>query len=185
MLASIRALKGVRTLIQIDDSGSGCPVGSVGIGVLRLETKEYHFELIPLQYFQGANGVTKQYLDQVIPIVKRAFELFKVIKSEEIEICRGDIFTNLKLWLSESGYIWNETKIEGTLQSYVENSFGEYLVSLGVPKSLINTSDDYKSLNKSLERWVGRSFRDRASLCKQWGKGWQKICDRYAVSTVE
>jgi hypothetical protein len=168
-------------MIQIDDSGSGSPVGSVGIGVLRSQTDEYYFELIPVSYFQGGKAGAKEYRKQVLPIVARAFERLGVSRNEPIEVCRGDIFTTLKIWLTECGYSWGEAKIEGRLQELVEDSYSNYLVQLGVPRQVIDTSDDYKSLNKKLELWVGESFKERAPVCKQWGKGWQRICARYAV----
>lgn len=168
-------------MIQIDDSGSGSPVGSVGIGILRIETGEYRFGLIPVSFFQGVKAGQKLYLDEVIPIVANAFEVLGVDLSEPVEVCRGDIFTKLKTWLTGRGYSWTEAKIEGQLQELVEESYIDYLVELGVPRPVIETAEDYRALSRCLELWVGESFGDRAPYCKQWGKGWQRICARYAI----
>lgn len=39
-------------MIQIDDAGSGSLIGGTGIGVMRAETREYYFDIIPLPYYQ-------------------------------------------------------------------------------------------------------------------------------------
>lgn len=168
-------------MIQIDDSGSGSPVGSVGIGVYRVGTGEFHFGLIPVSFFQGAMAGHKAYLSQVVPIVQAAFALLGVSEAEEIQVCRGNVFSELKVWLTHGAYNWSEARIEGPCQDLVEESYSCHLVDLGVPRSVIDSAGDYRALNQQLERWVGQSFRDRAPICKQWGRGWQRICARYAV----
>ena len=168
-------------MIQIDDSGSGSPVGSVGIGVFRVETGQFCFDLIPVRYFQGALAGHQEYLGQVVPIVQAAFGMLSVAAAEEVLVCRGNVFSALKLWLDCEGYTWSEARIEGPCQDLVEEAYSRHLMALGVPQAVIGVSGDYRRLNKQLERWVGESFAARAPVCKQWGRGWQRICARYAV----
>ena len=41
--------------IQIDDQGWGTPVGGVGIIVVRKETEEIHYDIVPIELFDLEN----------------------------------------------------------------------------------------------------------------------------------
>ncbi|MFZ2412542.1 MAG: hypothetical protein WAW23_13300, partial [Candidatus Methanoperedens sp.] len=73
--------------IQIDDQGWGTPVGGVGIIVVRKETSELHYDIVPIEHFSIGRFKKKTYLTAARDIVEDGFSTLKVKKDEEIEIC--------------------------------------------------------------------------------------------------
>ena len=102
--------------IQIDDQGWGTPVGGVGIIVIRKETDEIHYDIVPIGLFDITNFKKKTYLDGARGIVKQGFIKLKVTKNEEIEICSGCIHDKSAKWLKGEGYNFKVMKINGIAQ---------------------------------------------------------------------
>lgn len=160
-------------MIEIDDAGSGSLIGGTGIGILRTETEEYIFKIIPRHFFQNPNFAQKRYQTYVIKIVKYTLKRLKVDKNEKILVCRGYIFDQLRNWLTAEGYNWESTKIVGFLQNSVENSFNEYVIDLGLPKNFVQHARYAFGFHRLL-KWVFADFENRARLCKTGWKSWQK-----------
>ncbi|QNB45810.1 hypothetical protein BR63_05485 [Thermanaerosceptrum fracticalcis] len=160
-------------MIQIDDAGSGSLIGGTGIGVMRAETREYYFDIIPLPYYQPPLFPEKKYQECVIDIVREAFQRFSVSHDEPIEICRGYMFDSLRGWLSDQGYRWKSTIIEGTLQEKVEEAFNRYVISLGLPENFVKHARYAFGFHRLL-KWVFADLENRAALCKTGWKSWQK-----------
>ncbi|SMB94563.1 hypothetical protein SAMN00017405_0234 [Desulfonispora thiosulfatigenes DSM 11270] len=163
-------------MIQIDDAGSGSLIGGTGIGIYNTETKEYYFDIIPLEYYQTKLFETKEYQNYVIQIVDKAFDKLNVTKKESIEICPGYIFDNLKEHLTLKGYPWKNSKIEGDLQDKVEESFEQYVISLGLPSNFVKHARFAFGFHRLL-KWVFADFENRKLLCKTEWKSWNKWSD--------
>lgn len=160
-------------VIEIDDAGSGSLIGGTGIGILKKETQEYIFEIIPLNYFQHPYFSEKLYQNYVISIVEKALEKLRVDPKEPLYLCRGYVFDRLRKWLSAKEYSWKSTKITGLLQDKVENSFNQYAIGLGLPKNFIIHARYAFGFHR-LFKWVMADFQHRAPLCKSGWKSWQK-----------
>lgn len=160
-------------MIEIDDAGSGSLIGGTGIGILKKETREYLFDVIPINCFQHPSFSQKKYQDYVISIVEKAMQHLQVSKKEKIYLCRGYIFDNLRQWLSHKGHNWESIKIEGLLQTKVEESFNQYVINLGLPKDFIIHARYAFGFHR-LFKWVMADYPQRASLCKTGWKSWQK-----------
>jgi hypothetical protein len=159
--------------IQIDDQGWGTPVGGVGIIVLRKETKEYYFDVVPIEHFRQGAFKKKTYLVSARDIVERGIKELHVARDEEIEICSGCIHDRTTEWLKKEGYIVSTMKIRGEAQKIGEQVFIEYLQSLGIPNppSIVEeTVDEYKAQFFYLMDWVREDPHGRAHLCKT---GWK------------
>lgn len=167
-------------MIHIDDAGSGSLIGGTCIGIMRIETKEYYFDIIPLKYYNTINFPQKKYLDYVIKIAKDAFNVLNINKNEPIQICRGYMFDKLRIWFDENGYTWTSIEITGLLQTAVENTFEEYTISLGFPYEYI-TYTKYPFHFHRILRWVYADYKVRLKLCKVGWKSWQ----RYGKLAVE
>ena len=61
-------------MIQIDDAGSGSLIGGTCIGIIRVETNEYYYEIIPVELFNMVNFKNKTYIYYTTKIIKNAFE---------------------------------------------------------------------------------------------------------------
>jgi len=160
-------------MIEIDDAGSGSLIGGTGIGLMRTETKEYIFRIIPLRLFQDPHFREKKYQHYVIKIVRSAFSKLGVSKAEPIRVCRGYIFDELRKWLTEQEYNWESTKIEGLLQHEVEKSFSKYVICLGLPQNFVQHAKYAFGFHRLL-KWVFADFHNRAPLCKSGWKSWSK-----------
>jgi hypothetical protein len=159
--------------IQIDDQGWGTPVGGVGIIVIRKETDEMHYDVIPIEHFNIESFKKKTYLASAREIVEQGFIKLKVTKDEEIEICPGCIHDRTADWLKKEGYKFTVTKINGTAQHKGESMFIEYLRSIGVPNPpgiVEETVDEYKAQFFYLIDWVRKDPMGRKPLCKT---GWK------------
>jgi hypothetical protein len=159
--------------IQIDDQGWGTPVGGVGIIVLRKETEDLYYDVVPIEYFGIETFKKKTYMRGAKNIVERGFIELKVLKDEEIEICSGCIHDKTKEWLKNQGYNFTVTKIDGQAQHKGESLFIEYLRGLGVqnpPPIVEETVDEYKAQFFYLVDWVRKEPEKRKHLCKT---GWK------------
>lgn len=160
-------------MIQIDDAGSGSLIGGTCIGMIRVETGEFEYGFIPIEYYWGDMFSKKEYLNYVILMVKDMFKKLKVTKDEQIDVCRGYMFDNLRKWFKQNGYDYNSVKIEEPLQTKIEKAFEDYTISLGLPKAFI-TYTKYPFHFHSLLKWVYADFDNRSLICKTGWKSWNK-----------
>lgn len=160
-------------MIEIDDAGSGSLIGGTGIGLMRMETQEFIFRVIPLDLFQDPQFREKKYQKYVTKIVRSAFTKLKVSREEPIHLCRGYVFDELRHWLTAQGYTWESTKIEGPLQQQVEDSFSKYVINLGLPRNFVQHAKYAFGFHRLL-KWVFADFENRAQLCKSGWKSWSK-----------
>jgi len=159
--------------IQIDDQGWGTPVGGVGIIVLRKETEEMYYDIVPIEDFSIDRFKKKTYLDSARNIVEEGFTRLNVTKDEEIEICSGCIHDKTAEWLKEEGYKFTVMRIDGSAQQIGERLFSEYLMRLGIPdppQIVRETVDEYKAQFFYLMDWVKEDPIGRVHLCKT---GWK------------
>ena len=71
--------------IQIDDQGWGTPVGGVGIIIVRKETFEIYYDIIPIEYFNLEMFRKKVYLNGAKNIVFPFFVRKKWSNVQEVE----------------------------------------------------------------------------------------------------
>lgn len=167
--------------IQIDDQGWGTPVGGVGIIILRKETGETHYDVIPVEKFKVETFKKKKYLIAARNIVEQGFIKLRVSKDEEIEICSGCVHDKTAEWLENEGYKFTVMKIDGIAQQKGEQLFIEYLRGLGVPNPPLiveETVDEYKAQFFYLMDWVRKDPQGRAHLCKTGWKYFIKLFNK-------
>ena len=167
-------------MIQIDDAGSGSLVGGTCIGIYRTETSEFSHSLIPLKYYDEIKFDKKMYLKYAKHIVKKTFKKINVSQDEPIQICSGYIFDDVKLWLTKSGYLWSNKKIQGELQNKIEDVFFQYALSLGLPEGFL-TYTRYPFHFHRLIKWVYADYENRFNLCKKGWNSWQLYKDQKIV----
>lgn len=168
-------------MIQIDDAGSGSLVGGTCIGVLREETGEYYYEIIPVHLFNEDNFKNKLYIYYTTKIIKNAFKKLSVDATEEINICQGYMFEDTRKYLKRKAYYYSNLKIEEPLQSLIEKTFEEYTINLGLPRDFIAYTK-YPFHFHRLLKWVYADYSSRIELCKTGWKSWHKYSN-IAVET--
>lgn len=160
-------------MIYIDDAGSGSLIGGTGIGILRPESNEYVFRVIPIMFFQQPYFSEKKYQQYATKIVAEAFKKLDVTTKEPVYVCQGYIFDDLRTWLDDKNYNWVNTKIKDPLQSKVEASFTDYVIALGLPPNFVKHARFAFGFHRLL-KWVMADYENRAKYCKSGWKSWQK-----------
>ncbi len=160
-------------VIQIDDAGIGSPVGGAVIGTLDIETGAFLYKMIGEEYFQDGMYAAKEYQKRTVQIVDDLFNATGVTKETHcVELCSGHIFDGVRTWLDAEGYSWKSVKIEGPLQFLIENSFSDYLVSIGVPEK-IRKIEVGRDQFMYLFNWVKEDPDARVKYCKTNGSKWK------------
>lgn len=160
-------------MIQIDDAGSGSLIGGTYIGILRIETSQYYGDIIPITLYGEENFKKKYYLQYACTIVCDAFDALDVKHGEEIQICRGYMFDEVRKYLNDNGYNYTSTSIGDPLQSIVEKSFEDYSISLGLYPDFVKYTR-YPFHFHRLLRWVYADYNNRQKICKTGWKSWKK-----------
>jgi len=161
-------------VIEIDDSGWGCPVGGVLIGALRRESEEYLSGIIPVSFFQK-DFSSGEYLEKARNIAKDLLGRLKWKTREQIVVCPGPIFRQFRDFLYENGYNFRVKPIGDPLQGILEKSFAQYLNSLGVPPEVLKSDSLHPSKRfRQLLAWVAEDYEARIKLCKTGWSSWNK-----------
>lgn len=157
-------------------------IGGVCIGVYRVETKEYLRRIIAPEFFQGVSFAQKAYHEEGAFLVRQCFAHLEVSGDEEILCCTGHVLDGIYDWLTRCGYL-NVTrgKITGMLQQLVEQSFLDYLETLGftVDYDLLTMADKKGLFWYNQVKWLKggnanaqEARPDRVTLCKS---GWRSF----------
>lgn len=161
-------------MILIDDAGSGSLIGGTCIGIYRVETNEFKYDIIPLELYNKENFHKKLYLNYVDTIISNLFMELRVSLEEEIYVCKGYMFDALRKWLKKNGFNWYNAKIGEPLQNIIESTFEYYTVNLGLPINFIKYTRYPFHFHKLL-RWVYADYKNRSILCKTGWKSWKKF----------
>ncbi|MGB9678572.1 MAG: hypothetical protein ACPL3A_01060 [Thermoanaerobacteraceae bacterium] len=160
-------------MIQIDDAGSGSLVGGTCIGAMRVETGEFFYDIIPIEYYNETNFKNKLYLNITRDISINLLKKLNVDKKEKILICRGYMFDVFKDWLIDEGYNFESVIIKDPLQYKIEKTFEFYASSLGLPDKFLKYTK-YPFHFHRLLRWVYADYKNRSLLCKRGWNSWKK-----------
>ncbi|MCR4433059.1 MAG: hypothetical protein NUV70_03300 [Caldiserica bacterium] len=116
--------------VDIDDAGTGCPIGGVLIGVYHHGQKKFLWREIELLFFQSPFFEEKKYLDEAARVTLELLEqLHASPENTMIYICSGHIHTKTKEILRNKGYEVLVTEIKQPLQDLLENALKDYLKS--------------------------------------------------------
>lgn len=163
----------VVNLVQIDDSGSGSLLGGTCIGAVRMETGEYVYDFIPVEYYHSELFSGKEYLRKSNQIVFSLLDRLDRQPDELILICRGYMFELTRKMFDRKKIPYVSTKIENPLQDLIEETFKSYALSLGLPPQYVKYTKYPLHFHRIL-RWVYADYDKRAPLCKTGWKSWSK-----------
>ena len=103
------------------------------IGAYRRETNEFHYDLIPVSYFQTPDFRRKLYLKKATELVLHLLEKMRLGDTEEIEICRSFVFDETRNVLFEQ-FGKERVKVSiitGKAQDHVETAYLDEIRNLG------------------------------------------------------
>lgn len=158
--------------IQVDDAGVGDLLFGAIVGAHRKETNEFHYDVIPVSYFQVPDFKKKLYLKKATELTLRLLFEMKLGPDETVEICSSFLFDETRPRLAkEFGEERVKTSvITGQAQDRVETAYLDEIRNLGyIPL----TDRDEKRAQSFFHmlRWV-KSDRRRLNLAKT---GWPKL----------
>ena len=158
--------------IQVDDAGVGDLLFGAVVGAHRKETGEFHYDVIPVSYFQPPDFRKKLYLQKATELTLRLLRDMKIGDEEAIEICSSFLFdeTRPKL-VKEFGE--KRVKIEvisGKAQDNVETAYLDEVRNLGY-KPLPDRDEKRARSFYHMLNWVKRD----PTRLKHAKTGWPKL----------
>ena len=126
--SSLRALT-----VQIDDAGVGDLLHGVVVGVHRKETGEFHYDMIPVSFFQTPSFGKKMYQKKATELALNLLYQMRLGENEEIEICSSFLFDETRPHLAEK---YGKTRVKtavitGDAQNNVETAYLDEIRNLG------------------------------------------------------
>ena len=158
--------------IQVDDAGVGDLLFGAVIGAHRPETGEFHYDVIPVSYFQSPDFRRKLYLKKATELTLQLLLQMRLSENEEIEICRGFVFDEAReVLLEKFGKERVKTSIiSGKAQDNVETAYLDEIRNLGYQP--IPDRDDKRARSFfHMLHWV-KQDPARLKLAKT---GWPKL----------
>jgi hypothetical protein len=131
---------------------------------------------LPVSLFQGENWKNKKPLEVAVELVKEGLaELNFQNKTEKVELCRGNIFDQVRNYFCEEGINYEDAIVEGKLQDAVEGKLVKHLRNdLGVrSKSLTKRSGAKRFF--VLFNWVCYDIFKREKYVKSGFKKWNTV----------
>lgn len=158
--------------VQIDDAGVGDLLYGVVVGAHRKETGEFHYDLIPVKYFQDPLFRRKIYQKKATELALRLLQELKLNDGEEIEICSSFLFdeTRPELVRKFGGDRVRMAAIVGQAQTRVETAYLDELRNLGY-EPIVERDDKRARSFFHMLRWV-KEDRSRLRLAKT---GWPRL----------
>ena len=154
-------------VIEVDDSGWGDLIGGAVIVLRRIESDERFVGEISLKAFQGTTFEDKQYLLEVLKVVREGVLALGVTQDEPIRVCTGYILSGVRNALLNEGFKVIPTRIVGITQKYAEEEFIKSLVRLNVGS--LSEVKAIRSFKGYLE-WIFKDLKNREHLVKT---GWK------------
>ncbi len=119
--------------IIIDDAGSGDLLFGVVIGAYRLETGEFTYNLVDVQFYQPKSFREKAYLKETTRVVTELLTTLKLKPDEEIHLCQGNIFDDAaeELRKAHGEDRVKRIKVVGEPQRLIEIAYLDEIRNLG------------------------------------------------------
>lgn len=119
--------------LKIDDAGVGDLLLGALIGAYRLETGEFSYDMIEVEYFKPPDFGRKRYLKRASEIVFELLEHLRLREDEQVQICSSFVLEkavkDLRKKLGEDRV--EVVKITGDAQRYAETAYLDELHNLG------------------------------------------------------
>ncbi len=158
--------------IQVDDAGVGDLLFGVIVGAHRRETGEFHYDVIPVSFFQSPDFRRKLYLKKATELTLRLIHEMQLGADEPIEICSSFLFDETRPALFET-FGKDRVRvsvISGEAQNNVETAYLDEVRNLGYEPIKERDEKRARSFFHML-RWV-KSNPDRLKYAKT---GWPRL----------
>lgn len=144
-------------VIQLDDSGWGCPIGGTMVGAMS-PTGEITSFYIPV-----VDHLSSKYKNSLVHYAIKAVELASMgFEKFVVESCPSPTLADARAELTKAGIPVRCREIVGHLQESLKSRFRESLVTLGVPPEVVSQS--YECISE----WARNS--DKKDQIVKWRK---------------
>lgn len=152
------------------------------IGAHRKETDEFHYDVIPVRYFQNPDFRRKLYLKKAMEVTLRLLQQMKLGLEEPIEICSSFVFdeTRPELVRQFGEKRVRTSVITGRAQDNVETAYLDEVRNLGYNPLPDRDEKRARSFFHML-RWV-KNDPTRMNLAKT---GWPRLKRYIRISREE
>ena len=158
--------------IQIDDAGVGHLLYGVVVGAHRKETSEFHYDMIPVSYFQEPDFKRKLYLKKATEVAMKLLDQMSIQEKEHVEICTSFLFDEARPALIDQ--LGKErvraTAITGEAQDRVEGAYLDEIRNIGYEPISERDEKRAKSFFHML-RWIKKD----SSRLKYAKTGWPRL----------
>ncbi len=144
----------------------------VVVGAHRKETGEFHYDVIPVSYFQNPRFKQKLYLEKATELTLHLLQDMRLQDDEKIEICSSFLFDETRPELEEK-YGKNRVKVAvigGDAQRKVETAYLDEVRNLGYEPIVERDEKRARSFFHML-RWL-KTNPDRLKYAKT---GWPRL----------
>ncbi|MBO0887583.1 hypothetical protein J2P12_00630 [Candidatus Bathyarchaeota archaeon] len=158
--------------VQVDDAGVGDLLFGAIVGAHRKETDEFHYDVIPVRYFQNPDFRRKLYLKKATELTFHLLQDIRLGDDEEIEICSSFLFDEAR---PELGKHFGKERVKvsvisGKAQDNVETAYLDEIRNLGY-KPLPDRDERRARSFFHMLRWV-KNDPDRLRFAKT---GWPRL----------
>jgi len=134
---------------QVEDAGGGCRAFSEVVVLVCEQTGEIYSSRLPLTWEDGTSLEEKTCSMLIIMMTQAG-----VFKDDRLLVCSGNIFHAFHNWLTENGYNWETSKIDGLAHDTAEESFHRQVVEAGFPDEIHLVERNYRDYYRVIEDWV-------------------------------
>ena len=158
--------------VQIDDAGVGDLLHGVVVGAHRKETGEFHYDVIPVKYFQNPLFKRKLYQKKATEMALTLLHGMKLQDGEGIEICSSFLFDEARPELVRR---FGEERVKvaaivGEAQDRVEGAYLDELRNLGYEPIVERDEKRARSFFHML-RWV----KNEPTRLRYAKTGWPRL----------
>ncbi|SFH17675.1 hypothetical protein SAMN05660649_04152 [Desulfotomaculum arcticum] len=133
----------------IEDAGGGCRAFSEVLVLVSEDPCLIYQRLMPLTW---NNDITFEEMARLI-VVEMMIEA-EASHNDYFYVCSGNIFYGLHKWLTENGYNWETTKMDGLAHDVAESAFQKQLLLAGFPAGIKLEERNYRDFYRTVESWI-------------------------------
>lgn len=134
---------------QVEDAGGGCQAFSEVVVLVCEQTGEIYSSTLPLTWEDGSSLEEK-----ACSLLTAMMAQAGVAREDHLLVCSGNIFHAFHNWLTENGYNWEISKIDGLAHDTAEEIFHRQVVAAGFPFDIHLVERNYRDYYKVIEDWV-------------------------------
>lgn len=135
----------------VEDAGGGCRAFSEVVVLVCEQPKEIYTARVPLTWR------TSESLEEVVcRLLVGLMQKAGATREDYYFVCSGNIFHGFHQWLTDNGYHWEQSRMEGLAHEVAESEFQAQIVRAGFPAHIHLVERNYREFYRQVENWVAQ-----------------------------